>query len=127
MKNFHDGAVQTLFRFYMIRLSETQGILRDPDKDDLVLDRPTKWTVFLKTCMCYFLRICTIQYGFVRLPIQKADQMFSRVKCGVLHPGKIRINGDIYYIESCIFLNICLFCLEGIQYGTFFKVWNWRL
>ena len=127
-KNSRDKAIHPVrCRFYLVRQGDTRKPLLHPDTDNLVIARPTKWGVFLKACACFLFRVCPVQYGFVRLPLPHAEQLFSKEKFGVLHPDKLRINGNIYYIEQWTFLNLCIFCLEGLRYGTFFKAWEWRV
>ena len=102
-------------RFYLVKHVDKNTPLKDADVDELVIDRPTKWSIFCKSSICYIFKICSPLYGFVRLPIKQASQLFTGEKFGVLHPNRMRINGNVYWIEHWTFLNLCMFCLEGIR------------
>jgi hypothetical protein len=113
-------------RFYMVKQVYNQVPIKESDELSYVINRPTHWGVFLKTCLCWMSCFCLVSYGFVRIPISKADSLFEGDKVGILDETKVRINGDIYYIERWSFLNLCFFCIEGLRYGTLLNIFQWR-
>lgn len=97
-------------------------VLKDAHKlnhDDIVIDRPTPWKIFLTGFLTPSL------FGFVVMNEQQRERLLSNRYACYHHNDKIRSNGDLIVIHRWSLYNVIKFCIEGLQYHTFWKVTEW--
>ncbi len=111
-----------IYRYYIINLQGLEHIIIPKKRSRILYTRPSKWRVFLQGFLCLNDDLC-----FVRLP-DDVVQRFSdgKVIARMLENGRLKINAHTVEIEPWTFINMCKFCLEGIQYGTFQRFWQWE-
>jgi hypothetical protein len=66
------------------------------------------------------------KYGFAILRHDQLARILSNQFALFFIGDEMRSNGDRILVQPWTFLNICKFCLEGFQYKTFLKFWEWR-
>lgn len=99
------------------------NIIRRGNRNHLIMSRPTPWRVFLRG----FLRLDS-DLAFIRLPDSIVQDFLAGTIIGRdLPDGRIKINNHLPIdIEPWTFFNMCKFCIEGLQYGTFQRFLHWR-
>lgn len=109
---------------HIIDTTKATPILLRPERAmrmTVIQHRPTSWSVFLSGVFGLNRKL-----AFVDLP-KKHEKAFFFGKIAVYYKQEtLMINGDKYPVEEWSFWNLCLFCTEGLKFGTFWKFWEWR-
>ena len=111
-------------RYYIINTRCLERVIMGGGRSKIVMSRPTQWSVFFRGV----LRLDD-ELAFVRLSDSLVyDFLSGNVAYRKLPDGRIKISQYMpIEIEPWTFINMCKFCLEGLQYGTFQRYWNWRI
>lgn len=87
---------------------------------DILVMRPTPWKVFLSG---FFY---PSRFGFVIMRDDVLHRFLSNRYAAFFDGKRLKSNGDDVAVQEWSLLNVCKFCLEGFQYHTFLKFWEWR-
>jgi len=112
-----------IYRYYIVDVAQLEtGELLRKHRSRILHSRPSRWSVFLAGV----LRL-NPDLAFVRLP----DEVMQRFDAGTVAAMRvdehyIKVNAHIGLIEPWTFWTLCKFCIEGLQYGTFQRIWHWK-
>ena len=111
-----------IIRYYIVNKTELDHLNFVRCRSRVLHPRPSHWKVFLSG----LLRLDE-DLAFIRLPDSLAKK-FLGYKVAVARIGEdvIRVNGWQARIEPWTFMTMCKFCCEGLQYGTFWRLWKWK-
>lgn len=105
-------------RHYIVKCDKLQEAHKTRHSEILV-DRPTPWKLFFSG---FFSRD---SLGFVIMRDEVLDRFLSNSYACFFDGKDIKSNGDIIHVQKWSLLNVMKFCLEGFQYSTFLKFWEW--
>lgn len=106
-------------RHYLVRLHKLPNVLADKHRDTVIL-RPTPWKLFFSS---FFNRT---SWGFVSMDSEELDRFVSQDYAAYFDGVYLQSNGDKCLIQPWSLLNVCKFCVEGLQYYTFWRITKWK-
>ena len=95
------------------------------DVGKILINRPTYWKLFLESVAVFVLGAVP-DYQFAAIDDESVQKLLHGKKYGVLRRSRIIINGDSYETYPWTFRRLCLFCWQGLTFGTFFNFLKWR-
>lgn len=112
----------TIPSLIMVRLhlvNVTQLADHKGNHKNIIFSRPTPWKPFLRSFFSHN------SIGFAVLTSDALTRFHSEQFAFYHGANFIRSDGDIIIIQEWSILNVSKFCLEGFQYGTFLRFWEW--
>ena len=106
-------------RYYIVKCDSLQEASRLRDHSQIIVDRPTPWKLFLSG----FLHPKAL--GFAVIQDDELGRLLSNRYAITFYDDVLRSNGDSIHVQKWDLLNVCKFCIEGFQYKTFLRFWEW--
>jgi hypothetical protein len=108
--------------FHLIDISKcSKAYDEHVNRAAIIFERPTPWSTFLAAV---FLLNRNIK--FIATTHKAVKDFHHWRKAFLFLDDAAMINGDVYDVEPWTFGNLCHFCLQGLQTGTFQRIRGWR-